>query len=146
MLFRNSLFITSIGMIILILNLFLGCGNDPRGNMNGGMMRDGNIGSGRMMKNGQGTKSDTSGIGQQGMMDNEQVQRSSENKQKPLNLEQARQRAEEYLKNTGNTTLKIGEGRDEGNEYEFPLERKSDDSQIARILVDKSTGKIRSQK
>ena len=144
--FKNSTLIVLIGMVIGISNLFLNCGNDPHGNRDGGMMRDGHMGHGRMMGNGQGMKIDTSGTGQQGMMGNEQVQPGKEKMQQSLTLEQARQRAEEYLQNTGNTTLKIGPGKAKGNEYEFPLERKSDDTPIARILVDKSTGKIRSQK
>lgn len=135
-----------IGIVAGIPFLLLRCNNDNHSSMHDRMMEDGHMGSGGMMGDRQGMRGDTVGSGQQEMMGNSQRQAGSQGIQQPLTLGQAQQRAEEYLLNTGNTSLKIGEGIDRGNEYEFPLTRKSDGERVASLLVDKSTGEVRSQR
>lgn len=135
-----------IGIVAVVPLLILSCGNDHHGDMGDGMMEDGHMGSGGMMGDRQGMMGDTMGSGQGGMMGGGQMQSDGQRKQQALTMEQARQRAEEYLQNTGNTSLKIGAGTDRANEYEFPVIRTSDGSRVASLLVNKTTGKIRSQR
>ncbi len=136
MLLKNLIFIAMLAGISL---LSLSCGNDHHGDMHDEMMEGGHMGSGGMM-------GDTMGSSGKEMMGERQMQANGQNMQQPLTLAQARQRAEEYLQNTGNRSLKIGKGADLGDEYEFPLTRKSGGSRVASLLVNKSTGEVRSQR
>ena len=63
--------------------------------------------------------------------------------QNPLSLDGARKLAAEYLKNTGSTTLKLGEGTEYGEYYEFPLINISDNRTVAQLQVNKYSGKVR---
>ncbi len=140
---KKLIFVVILAVVPLLV---LSCGNDHHGDMGDGMMEDGHMGSGGMMGDRQDMMGDTMGSGQGGMMGNGQMQSSDQRMQQPLTMEQARQRAEEYLENTGNTSLKIGQGTDRVEEYEFPLIRTSDGDRVASLLVNKSTGKIHSQR
>jgi hypothetical protein len=122
-----------------IFLLVFSCNNNSHGNRHGRMMEGGRMGSGSMM-------GDSMASGRQGMEGYGQNQPGSENVQQPLTLDQARQKAEEYLHSTGNTALEIGKGSAQGKDYEFPLIRKSDGSQVASLLVKKSTGEVVSQR
>jgi hypothetical protein len=65
-------------------------------------------------------------------------------RQKPLDKEEARREVENYLKSTGNPNLKLGKVTDEGSHFEANVVTKKNDSLVDKILVDKDTGWMRS--
>jgi len=67
----------------------------------------------------------------------------SQQPQKPLNEENARQLVENYLKSTNNPNLKLGKIADNGENFEAEILTK-DGSLVNEILVDKNTGWMRS--
>jgi hypothetical protein len=62
--------------------------------------------------------------------------------QKPIDKEQAKSIVENYLKSTGNPNLKLGDIKDEGQNFEADVVTK-DDSLADKILIDKNTGWMR---
>ena len=62
--------------------------------------------------------------------------------QKPLDKDQAKQEAEDYLKATRNPNLKIGEVQEKGSDYEVNIVTK-DGSLVSKLLVNKDTGWMR---
>jgi hypothetical protein len=68
-----------------------------------------------------------------------QIQQS----QKPLDKNEARGVAENYLKSTNNPNLHLGKIEDKGNAFEANVLTK-DNSLVDKILIDKYTGSMRS--
>lgn len=136
----------SIAYLSLFFILWLSCGNNHNGHMNNRMMGNGQMGSGDMMGEQQGINSDSMGSAGQCMTGQGQTPSGSRGMQQPLTMDLARQRAEEYLQKTGNESLRIGKGIERKNDFEFPLIRTSDGSHAARLLVNKSTGAVNSQR
>jgi hypothetical protein len=129
------------GIAIISVWIFLGsCGNGQHHNMHGQMMKNGG-----MMGNGTG---DSSAYmpGMNGEYGQNQNNQEGQYEQNPLSLDGARKLATEYLKNTGSTTLKLGEGTEYGEYYEFPLIKISDNSTVAQLQVNKYSGKVRAVK
>lgn len=63
--------------------------------------------------------------------------------QKPLNMNEARGMAENYLKSTHNPNLHLGKIKDKGDAFEANVLTK-DNSLVDKILIDKNTGSMRS--
>jgi hypothetical protein len=63
--------------------------------------------------------------------------------QKPLDKNEARGMAENYLKSTNNPNLHLGKIEDQGNAFEANVLTK-DNSLADKILIDKNTGSVRS--
>lgn len=62
--------------------------------------------------------------------------------QKPIDKDQAKSMVENYLKSTGNPNLKLGDIKDEGQNFEADVVTK-DNSLADKILIDKNTGWMR---
>jgi hypothetical protein len=63
--------------------------------------------------------------------------------QQPLNLNQAKQQVENYLRSKRNPNLKLGKIEEKSNGYQINIETK-EGSLVDKILVDKYTGGMRS--
>ena len=125
----------------------MGRGMGP-GMMGGGMMGPGMMGSGMgpgmmgggMMGRGMGPGMMGGGYGpQQGPPYPPQYQQPP----KPLEERDAREILENYLNSMKNPNLKLGKIEDKGNAFEAEIVTK-DNSLVDRILVEKSTGRMRS--
>ena len=73
---------------------------------------------------------------------NQQYPYAEQQPQKPIDKEQAKSMVENYLKSTGNTNLKLGGIKDEGQNFEADVVTK-DNSLADKILIDKNTGWMR---
>jgi len=62
--------------------------------------------------------------------------------QKPIDKEQAKSMVENYLRSTGNPNLKLGDVKDQGQNFEADVVTK-DNSLADKILIDKNTGWMR---
>ena len=101
-------------------------------------MGSGMMGSGSGM--GQGMMGSDNGNGRQyGPQYGYQYQQP----QKPLNRNQAKREAENYLRSMRNPNLKLGRIQEKSNGYEINIVTK-DGSLVNKILVDKNTGGMRS--
>ena len=101
-------------------------------------MGSGMMGSGSGM--GQGMMGSDNGNGRQY---GPQYGRQYQQLQKPLNRDQAKQEAENYLRSMRNPNLKLGRIQEKSNGYEINIVTK-DGSLVNKILVDKNTGGMRS--
>ena len=63
--------------------------------------------------------------------------------QKPLEEKDAREIAENYLRNMRNPNLKLGKMKDAGSAFEAEVVTK-DNSLVDKVLIDKATGWMRS--
>jgi len=73
---------------------------------------------------------------------NQQYPYAQQQPQKPIDKDQAKSIVENYLKSTGNPNLKLGDIKDEGQNFEADVVTK-DNSLADKILIDKSTGWMR---
>ena len=64
--------------------------------------------------------------------------------QNPLDMEEAKNKVENYLKSTRNPNLKLGEMKDKGSHFEADIVTKKGNSLVDKIYVDKNTGWMRS--
>ena len=115
------------------------------GGMGSGMMGGGNYGMGPGGGQGMGPGSGQGGIGP-GMNfpgDERQYNPQTRQPQKPLDKNDARGVAENYLKSTKNPNLHLGKIEDKGDAFEANVLTK-DNSLADRILIDKNTGSMRS--
>ena len=64
--------------------------------------------------------------------------------QNPLDMGEAKNRVENYLKATRNPNLKLGELKDKGSHFEADIVTKKGNSLVDKIYVDKNTGWMRS--
>jgi hypothetical protein len=107
-----------------------GCGMGP-GMMGPGMMGRGMMGRGMM------------GPGMMGPGYGQQYQQQYQQPQKMLEEKDAKDLIENYLKNMRNPNLKLGKMKDAGNTFEAEIVTK-DNSMVDKIVVDKTTGWMRS--
>ena len=130
------LFVTAvIGVVFYSIKGFAQMGN---GYGTGYGMGSGMMGSGSGM--GQGMMGSDNGNGRQY---GPQYGRQYQQLQKPLNRDQAKQEAENYLRSMRNPNLKLGRIQEKSNGYEINIVTK-DGSLVNKILVDKNTGGMRS--
>jgi len=102
-------------------------------------MGPGMMGSGNGM--GQGMMGSGNGYGQQyGPQYGRQYQQQP---RKPLDRNQAKQEAENYLRSMRNPNLKLGRIQENSNGYQINIVTK-DGSLVDKVLVDKNTGGMRS--
>jgi len=73
---------------------------------------------------------------------NQQYPYAQQQPQKPIDKDQAKSIVENYLKSTGNPNLKLGDIKDEGQNFEADVVTK-DNSLADKILIDKNTGWMR---
>ena len=73
---------------------------------------------------------------------NQQYPYAQQQPQKPIDKNQAKSIVENYLKSTGNPNLKLGDIKDEGQNFEADVVTK-DNSLADKILIDKNTGWMR---
>jgi hypothetical protein len=73
---------------------------------------------------------------------NQQYPYAQQQPQKPIDKDQAESIVENYLKSTGNPNLKLGDIKDEGQNFEADVVTK-DNSLADKILIDKNTGWMR---
>ena len=73
---------------------------------------------------------------------NQQYPYAQQQPQKPIEKEQAKSMVENYLKSTGNPNLKLGDIKDEGQNFLADVVTK-DNSLADKILIDKNTGWMR---
>ena len=78
----------------------------------------------------------------QGYGPNQQYPYAQQQPQKPIDKDQAKSMVENYLKSTGNPNLKLGDIKDEGQNFEADVVTK-DNSLADKILIDKNTGWMR---
>jgi len=78
----------------------------------------------------------------QGYGPNQQNPYAQQQPQKPIDKDQAKSMVENYLKSTGNPNLKIGDIKDEGQNFQADVVTK-DNSLADKILIDKNTGWMR---
>jgi hypothetical protein len=135
----NRLFYLFAGFLILLS----ACNND-RNNMHERMGRNGQMGSGGMM-NGREFMNDSSAEGRRGMSIQNQRPAEKTSISEELTIDQARLLAAKYLKKTGNTSLVIGNGSEQGDIFEFPLLQKDNNQKAASLVVDKHTGIVHSE-
>ncbi len=64
--------------------------------------------------------------------------------QNPLDRYQATHEVENYLRSTGNPSLKLGDIREKGENFEADILTK-DNSLVDKIIVNKNTGEMRSE-
>jgi len=129
-------FVTAvIGVVFYSIKGFAQMGN---GYGTGYGMGSGMMGSGSGM--GQGMMGSDNGNGRQY---GPQYGRQYQQLQKPLNRDQAKQEAENYLRSMRNPNLKLGRIQEKSNGYEINIVTK-DGSLVNKILVDKNTGGMRS--
>jgi hypothetical protein len=108
-------------------------------NNSGYSMGPGMMGSGNGM--GQGMMGSGNGYGQQyGPQYGRQYQQQP---RKPLDQNQAKQEAENYLRSMRNPNLKLGRIQENSNGYQINIVTK-DGSLVDKVLVDKNTGGMRS--
>ena len=77
-----------------------------------------------------------------GYRPNQQYPYAQQQPQKPIDKDQAKSMVENYLKSTGNPNLKLGDIKDEGQNFEADVVTK-DNSLADKILIDKNTGWMR---
>jgi hypothetical protein len=63
--------------------------------------------------------------------------------EKPLDMEEAKKRVENYVKSSGNPNLKLGKVEDKGDYFEAEIDTK-DGSLVNKLDIDKDTGQIES--
>ena len=73
---------------------------------------------------------------------NQQYPYAQQQPQKPIDKDQAKSLVENYLQSTGNPNLKLGDIKDEGQNFEADVVTK-DNSLADKILIDKNTGWMR---
>jgi len=73
---------------------------------------------------------------------NQQYPYAQQQPQKPIDKDQAKSIVENYLKSTGNPNLKLGDIKDEGQNFEADVVTK-DNSLADKILIDKNSGWMR---
>lgn len=73
---------------------------------------------------------------------NQQYPYAQQQPQKPVDKDQAKSMVENYLRSTGNPNLKLGDIKDEGQNFEADVVTK-DNSLADKILIDKNTGWMR---
>ncbi|MGA9262430.1 MAG: hypothetical protein WBV95_10690 [Desulfobacterales bacterium] len=73
---------------------------------------------------------------------NPQYPYAQQQPQKPIDKDQAKSMVENYLKSTGNPNLKLGDIKDEGQNFQADVVTK-DNSLADKILIDKNTGWMR---
>ena len=73
---------------------------------------------------------------------NQQYPNAQQQPQKPIDKDHAKSMVENYLKSTGNPNLKLGDIKDEGQNFEADVVTK-DNSLADKILIDKNTGWMR---
>ena len=78
----------------------------------------------------------------QGYGPNQQYPYAQQQPQKPIDKDQAKSMVENYLKSTGNPNLKLGDIKDEGQNFEADVVTK-DNSLADKIMIDKNTGWMR---
>lgn len=128
---RKVLYISLLSLLVLTFTFY---GGETRAQMGPGMMGGGMMGRDMgpgMMGPGYG--------GQYGPQYGPQYQQP----RKPMEEKDAKAMLENYIQSTRNPNLKLGEIKDVGNAFEAEILTK-DNSLVDKILVDKSTGWMRS--
>lgn len=167
---KKTLFIAQLSMLMLLLSLgsvyaqSSNPGNTPPPQSgwycpNCGSYQGGGYGMGPGMMGGRGygygmgpgmmgNRGYGYGMGQ-GMMGpgygygpNQQYPYAQQQPQKPIDKNQAKSMVENYLKSTGNPNLKLGDIKDEGQNFQADVVTK-DNSLADKILIDKNTGLMR---
>ncbi len=138
---KNTLFIAPLSILVVLLALGSvyaqssdqGYNTTPQSGQGSGY----GMGPGMMGGRGNGY-----GMGPGMMGSGQGYGPSQEQPQKPIDKEQAKSMVENYLKSTGNPNLKLGDIKDEGQNFQADVVTK-DNSLADKILIDKNTGWMR---
>ena len=144
---KKTLFIAPLSILVVLLALGSvyaqssnqGYNTPPQSGQGGGYGMGPGMMGGR--GNGYGMGPGMMGSGQ-GYGPSQQNPYTQQQPQKPIDKDQAKSMVENYLKSTGNPNLKLGDIKDDGQNFEADVVTK-DNSLADKILVDKNTGWMR---
>ena len=144
---KKTLFIAPFSILVVLLALGSvyaqssnhGYNTPPQSGQGGGYGMGPGMMGGR--GNGYGMGPGMMGSGQ-GYGPSQQNPYAQQQNQKPIDKDQAKSMVENYLKSTGNPNLKLGDIKDDGQNFEADVVTK-DNSLADKILVDKNTGWMR---